>query len=179
MTFGDAVNDGPVRQLLPVERIQEILDSVGDLEMELVLTLPKESQDQLRDVPANTRLVESVPLADVLPTCAAMVHHGGTWSFGCALRYGVPQLLVSRAFDVPLKLQCLDRTGAGLAMKPADVDGPSVRAAIVRLLEDGTIRANARRLRQEVLSMPAPNELARTLEVLVVAHRAGAAAAAR
>ncbi|MFJ5830033.1 nucleotide disphospho-sugar-binding domain-containing protein [Streptomyces sp. NPDC093089] len=179
MTFGDAVNDGPVRQLLPVEKIQEILDSVGDLEMELVLTLPRESQDKLSRVPDNTRLVESVPLADVLPTCTAMVHHGGTWSFGCALRYGVPQLLVSRAFDVPLKLQCLERSGAGLAMKPAEVDGPGVRAAIVRLIEDETLRANARRLRLEVLTMPAPNEIARTLAQLVDAHRAGATGAVR
>ncbi|MEV8309183.1 activator-dependent family glycosyltransferase [Streptomyces flavidovirens] len=179
MTFGDSVNDGPAQHLLPVERIQEILDSVADLEMELILTLPPDSQRRLREVPANTRLVESVPLSEILPTCAAMVHHGGTWSFGCALRYGVPQLLISRAFDVPLKLRCLDRTGAGLSMKPAEADGPQVRAALVRLLEDAAIRANAQRLRQEVLAMPAPNELARTLEDLVVAHRAGAASAAR
>ncbi|MEU0403982.1 activator-dependent family glycosyltransferase [Streptomyces sp. NPDC006197] len=172
MTFGDNVNDGPVRHLLPVERIQEILDSVGDLDIELVLTLPRQSQEELSRVPANTRLVESVPLSEVLPSCSAMVHHGGTWSFGCALRYGVPQLLVSRAFDVPLKLQCLDRTGAGLSMKPSDVDGPAVREALLRLLEDETLRANAQRLRQEVLAMPAPNELVRTLEGLVLAHRA-------
>ncbi|MFJ9606556.1 nucleotide disphospho-sugar-binding domain-containing protein [Kitasatospora sp. NPDC101176] len=177
MTFGDSVNDGPVQHLLPVEKIQEILDSVGDLEMELVLTLPEESQRKLTEVPANTRLVESVPLSEVLPGCAAMVHHGGTWSFGCALRYGVPQLLISRAFDLPLKLQCLERSGAGLSMKPAEVDGPGVREAIVRLLEDEGLRANAQRLRQEVLSMPSPNELTRTLEVLVLAHRAGAAPA--
>ncbi|MEV1026408.1 activator-dependent family glycosyltransferase [Streptomyces sp. NPDC050264] len=174
MTFGDAVNDGPVRHLLPVERIQEILDSVADLDIELVLTLPPQSQRQLRQVPANTRLVDSVPLSEVLPTCAAMVHHGGTWSFGCALRYGVPQLLVSRAFDVPLKLRCLDRSGAGLSMKPGDADGPAVRAALLRLLQDDGIRANAQRLRRQVLDMPAPNELVRTLEDLVTAHRENA-----
>lgn len=178
MTFGDSVNDGPARQLLPVERVQEILDSVGDLAVELVLTLPREVQRRLRRVPSNTRLVESAPLSEVLPTCAALVHHGGTWSFGCALRYGVPQLLISRAFDVPLKVQGLDRTGAGLAVPPAEVDGPTVRAALVRLLEDGGIRANAQRLRREVLAMPPPNELARTLEELVLARRAGTAPAA-
>ncbi|WP_406368674.1 DUF1205 domain-containing protein [Streptomyces sp. NBC_00647] len=177
MTFGDAVNDGPVRQLLPVERIQEILDSAAGLEMELILTLPRESQARLERVPANTRLVESVPLADVLPTCAAMVHHGGTWSFGCALRYGVPQLLVSRAFDVPLKLRCLERSGAGLAMKPAEADGPRVRAALERLLHDQSLRANARKLSEEVLAMPSPNEMTQTLEDLVAAHRAGTAPA--
>ncbi|MFI9808954.1 activator-dependent family glycosyltransferase [Streptomyces sp. NPDC052301] len=175
MTFGDSVNDGPVQHLLPVERIQEILDSVADLEMELVLTLPFEAQQQLRQVPANTRLVESVPLSEILPTCAAMVHHGGAWSFGCALRHGVPQLLVSRAFDVPLKLKCLERSGAGLSMNPAEADGPGVRAAIVRLLEDGSLRANAERLRAEVLATPSPNELVHVLEELAVTHGTGAA----
>jgi UDP:flavonoid glycosyltransferase YjiC (YdhE family) len=154
--------------------MQEILDAVGDLEMELVLTLPTDFQRRLNRVPDNTRLVEFVPLDAILPSCAAVVHHGGAWSFGCSLRYGVPQLLISQAFDAPLKFQYLDRTGAGVSMKPAEVDGPGVRAALVRLLEDRSFRANAQRLRQEVLAMPTPNELARTLEELVAGHRAGA-----
>ncbi|MET7275766.1 activator-dependent family glycosyltransferase [Streptomyces flaveolus] len=171
MTFGDSVNDGPVRLLLPVERIQQILDSVAGLEVELVLALPPDSRRELREVPANTRLVESVPLNEVLPTCSAVVHHGGTWSFGCALRHGVPQLLIGRAFDAPLKFRCLERAGAGLAMAPAEADGPAVRAALVRLLQDGALRANARRLREEMLAMPTPNELAHTLRDVAAAHR--------
>ncbi|MHC5264245.1 activator-dependent family glycosyltransferase [Streptomyces sp. UC4497] len=169
MTFGDSVNDGPVRQLLPVERIQEILDSVADLPIELVLALPGQSQEGLREVPANTRLVDSVPLSEVLPTCAAVVHHGGTWSFGCALRHGVPQLLVSRAFDVPLKVRCLERSGAGLAMKPGEATGPAVRAALVRLLGDDEVRERADGLRREVLAMPSPNELVHRLTELAAA----------
>ena len=174
MTFGDPVHDGPVQQLLPVERIQEILDSVADLDIELVLTLPRAARQRLRRVPAHTRLVESAPLSEVLPTCAAMVHHGGTWSFGCALRHGVPQLLISRAFDAPLTLRCLDRSGAGLSMRPAEADGPAVRAALVRLLADDAFRTNARRLRREMLALPSPHDLVRTLEDLVTARRGGA-----
>ncbi|MFD4263481.1 nucleotide disphospho-sugar-binding domain-containing protein, partial [Streptomyces sp. NPDC058534] len=101
---------GPVR-LLSAERIQEILDSVAGLDIELVPALPPESRRALRAVPAHTRVVESVPLSEVLATCAAVVHHGGTWSFGCALRHGVPQLLIGRAFDAPLKFGCLERAG--------------------------------------------------------------------
>ncbi|MEU3002147.1 nucleotide disphospho-sugar-binding domain-containing protein [Streptomyces sp. NPDC006995] len=174
MTFGDNADDRSARRLLSVERIQDILDSVGDLDIELVLSLPRQSQEELSRVPANTRLVESVPLAEVLPGCSAMVHHGGTWSFGCTLRSGVPQLLVSRAFDAPLKLRCLERTGAGLTMRPSDADGPAVREALLRLLEDETFRAGARRLQREVLATPAPGDLVRTLEDLVLAHRAAA-----
>ena len=176
MTFGVSMTEG--MHVLSVERIQETLDSMSDLDMELVLTLPEAFQRRLSRVPANTRLVESVPLPAILPSCAAVVHHGGAWSFGCALRYGVPQLLISQAFDAPLKFSCLSRTGAGLSMAPSDVDGPTVRAAVARLLEDRSFRTNAQRLRQEVLTMPTPNELAETLESLVAGHRAGAVLAA-
>ncbi|MFF1547481.1 activator-dependent family glycosyltransferase [Streptomyces sp. NPDC058291] len=179
MTFGDSADDGPVRLPLPVEGVQEILDSVAGLEIELVLALPPDALRELREVPANTRVVHSVPLGEVLPTCSAVVHHGGTWSFGCALRHGVPQLLIGRAFDAPLKFRCLRAAGAGLAMTPAEADGPAVRAALVRLLDDPAVRAGAARLREQMLAMPTPNELARTLETLVAAHRAGPVAALR
>lgn len=108
--------------------------------MELALTLAPDFERQLRRIPDNTRLVGAVPPVAILPSCAAVVHHGGTWSFGGSLRYGVPQLLISQAFDAPAKFQCLGRTGAGMPMKPSEVDGPGVRAALVRLLEDSSLR---------------------------------------
>ncbi|MEU9394638.1 nucleotide disphospho-sugar-binding domain-containing protein [Streptomyces sp. NPDC048324] len=172
MTFGDSVDDAQARLPLPVERLKQILRAVADVEMELVLALPAPARREVGQVPANTHLVDSVPLAEVLPTCAAVVHHGGTWSFGCALRHGVPQLLISRAFDAPLKFACLHASGAGLAMTPDQADGPAVRAALVRLLEDPAVGANAVRLREEMLALPAPNELALTLEGLAAARRA-------
>jgi glycosyltransferase (activator-dependent family) len=171
MTFGLSANGWPELRVVSVERIQEILDSVGDLTIELVLTLPAELQRQLRRVPGNTRLVEFVPLAAILPSCAAVVHHGGIGSFSCSLRYGVPQLLISQALDAPLKFQLLDQTGAGLSIKPAEVDGPGVRAALVRLLEDDSFRAGAGQLRQNMLAMPSANDLAGTLEDLVARAR--------
>ncbi|MFI8233773.1 nucleotide disphospho-sugar-binding domain-containing protein [Streptomyces sp. NPDC085900] len=179
MTFGDSVDDAQARLPLPLERLQQILRAVADVEMELVLALPAHARREVGQVPANTRLVDSVPLAEVLPTCAAVVHHGGTWSFGCALRHGVPQLLISRAFDAPLKFACLKAAGAGLAMTPDQADGPAVRAALLRLLGDPALRANAARLGKEMLAMPSPNDLAHTLQDLAAARRAGPVPAGR
>ncbi|MDC2959411.1 DUF1205 domain-containing protein [Streptomyces gilvifuscus] len=179
MTFGDSVDDAQARLPLPVERLQQILRAVADVEMELVLALPPDARREVGQVPANTRLVDSVPLAEVLPTCAAVVHHGGTWSFGCALRHGVPQLLISRAFDAPLKFACLQASGAGLAMTPDQADGPAVRAALLRLLGDPALRANAAALGKEMLAMPSPNDLAHTLQDLAAARRAGPVPAGR
>ncbi|MFB7658128.1 MULTISPECIES: nucleotide disphospho-sugar-binding domain-containing protein [unclassified Streptomyces] len=178
MTFGDSLDDGPVR-LLSAERIQEILDALAGLDIELVLALPPASRRALRAVPANTRVVEAVAPAEVLATCSAVVHHGGTWSFGCALRHGVPQLLIGRAFDAPLKFGCLERAGAGLGMSPDRARGPAVRAALLRLLGDGAVRADARRLQEEMLALPTPNALAHTLQGVAAAHRGRAAGALR
>jgi glycosyltransferase (activator-dependent family) len=173
MTFGLSSRDWPELGVVSPARIQEILDAVSDLKIELVLTLPADLQRQLRRVPDNTRLVEFVPLAAILPSCAAVVHHGGIGSFGSSLRYGVPQMLISQALDAPLKFELLDRIGAGVSIKPAQVDGPGVRAGLVRLLEDPSFRTSAERLQQEMLAMPTANELARNLEELVASHRVG------
>jgi glycosyltransferase (activator-dependent family) len=172
MTFGLSSRDWPELGVVSATGIQEILDAVSDLKIELVLTLPAALQHKLRRVPDNTRLVEFVPLAAILPSCAAVVHHGGIGSFGSSLRYGVPQLLISQALDAPLKFQLLDRTEAGTWIKPAELTGPGVRAGLVRLLEDRSFQAGADRLRQQVLAMPTANDLARNLEELVAAHRA-------
>ncbi|MEU0289642.1 nucleotide disphospho-sugar-binding domain-containing protein [Streptomyces sp. NPDC006147] len=171
MTFGDAADEGPARLPLPVGRIREVLEAVAGTGRELVLALPPDARRELGEVSAHTRLVGPVPLEEVLPTCSAVVHHGGTWSFGCALRHGVPQLLIGRAFDAPLKFACLRASGAGEAMTPAEADGPRVRVVLERLLHDPAVRASARRLREEMLALPTPNELVRTLEELVAARR--------
>lgn len=75
---------------------------IGDLQMfdapdiELIATL-KQVPGEEEAVPANTRLVDVVPLSALLPSCSAVVHYsGGTWN--TALGAGVPQLLVANTW---------------------------------------------------------------------------------
>lgn len=179
MTFGVSANDWPELFVFGVEQMQAILDAVADLEMELVVTLPKDFQAQLQRVPDNTRLEEFVPLSAIMPTCSAVLHHGGAGSFGTAMRYGVPQMMISQALDAPLKFKYIDKSGIGVWLKPEDADAAGVRAGLVKLLRDDSYRKNAERLGQEVMSMPSPNELVHTIENLVADHRAGAVPATR
>lgn len=46
------------------------------------------------------------------------------------------------------------RAGVGLRLVPADVCGATIRGAVVRLLNDGTLRAGAERIRAEIEAMP-------------------------
>jgi hypothetical protein len=40
------------------------------------------------------RVVDFVPLNALLPTCSAVVHHGGSGTFAAVLEHGVPQLII-------------------------------------------------------------------------------------
>jgi glycosyltransferase (activator-dependent family) len=172
MTSGLSVNDWPELRVVPLDQVQEILDSVADLDIELVLTLPARFQSELR-TPGNTKVVEFVPLPAVLPSCSAVIHHGGTGSFSSSLLCGTPQLLISQALDAPVKAKHLRRLGAGLSIIPDQVTGARVRENLVRLLDDPSFTAGARRIRQEVLAQPTPNELVLELERLAATHRTG------
>ncbi|MFI7003356.1 activator-dependent family glycosyltransferase [Nocardia sp. NPDC050175] len=171
MTSGLSVNEWPEFRVVPLDRVQDILHSLADLDIELVLTLPAQLRDQLR-IPGNTKVVDFVPLPAVLPSCAAVIHHGGAGSFNSTLLCGVPQLLISQALDAPIKAAHLQRLRAGLSILPDEVSGPEVRRNLVQLLSDPSFAEGAERLRRAVLDLPTPNELVRELERLTAEHRA-------
>ncbi|MEU6647376.1 activator-dependent family glycosyltransferase [Saccharomonospora sp. NPDC046836] len=171
VTFGITSWGWADRETISAEQVQEILDSLADLDIELVLTLPGEARELLRGVPENTRIEEFIPLDVILPTCAAVVHHGGGGSFNGAMLHGIPQLLLTYAADAPAKRTVLRQTGAGLSIAPDEVTGPRVRASLTRLLEDDAIRAGAERFQQETLAHPTPSALVPDLERLTAELR--------
>ncbi|MWK40682.1 DUF1205 domain-containing protein [Actinomadura sp. J1-007] len=170
MTLGVSMSDWQELQVMSIERVQEVLDSVAGLDMELVLTLPTAFREKLDRVPRNTRIVEFAPFHAVLPTCAAMIHHGGAGTFYNALLAGTPQLLITKVPDALHKRAYLAETGAGLSIPPDEVTGPKVRESLARLLDDPSFRAGAERIRREVLDQPTPNGLVPELERLAARH---------
>ncbi|MFE9117175.1 glycosyltransferase [Streptomyces sp. NPDC007172] len=67
---------------------------MADLDVEVVATLNAEQLDALGPTPPNVRAVDFVPLNQLLPSCAAIIHHGGAGTFLTALAHGVPQVVV-------------------------------------------------------------------------------------
>ncbi|MBV9451628.1 MAG: activator-dependent family glycosyltransferase [Streptosporangiaceae bacterium] len=171
MTFGLSVRDWSYLQIMSVERLQQTLDAVADLDIELVVTLQAELRERLSRIPANTRVTDFVPLQCIVPSCSAVIHQGSPGGFNISLLYGVPQLVISIANDAHLKSSHLRDSGAGLAIAPAEVTGTKIRDAVVRLLGDPAFQAGARRLREEILRQPSPAELVPELERLAVRHR--------
>lgn len=151
--------------------MQELLDALGDLDLEIVATIADKERDKLDRVPANTRIVSYVPMHALLPTCSAIIHHAGAATMGTAALYSLPQLAVPYHFDQPLLGDLLTAQGAGLSVHANVATGQAVRDSLVRLLAEPSFREGAVRLRDEVYSSPSPNELVPHLEKLVTVYR--------
>ncbi|WP_367140671.1 MULTISPECIES: nucleotide disphospho-sugar-binding domain-containing protein [Streptomyces] len=171
-TFGVSQNRGREYQAVSVRQLQQMLDSLADLDIELVVTAPENVRRHLRQIPSHTRLAEFVPLHAVIPTCSAVIHHGGIPAFLESIANGVPQLMVGRVVgDIDLRAPLLERARGGLYLSRPHVSGERVRACLVRLLEEPAFREGADRLRREQATQPTPSELVPELEQLAARYR--------
>jgi hypothetical protein len=74
------------------------------------------------------------PLAAILPRAAALIHHGGIGTCAEALRAGVPQLVIPRAYDQRIQAQCVAALGAGEQLPAGDYRVARVAPLLERLL---------------------------------------------
>jgi glycosyltransferase (activator-dependent family) len=147
--------------------VPEILDALADEDLEVVAALLPAQREKLTAVPDNVRAVDSVALHTLLPSCSAVIHHGGYGSFATAMAAGVPQLVLSTLVsDHELRGQALERAGAGVHLHHRDATGETVRDHIRRLTGQPEFCEAARRVRSECEAMPSPQDVVRSLERL-------------
>jgi L-2-deoxyfucosyltransferase len=158
--------------------VDTAFDAVADLDAE-VIALFNPAQIGSRTVPSNVRVVEFAPLNVLLPTCSAVVHHGGYGAMAAALEYGVPQLIVPNIESTekwwgPIALaNGLEEQGAGAYVADSDqLTAELLHDHLVKALGDPGMAANAIRLSQEARSVPSPNDTVRVLEDLVAEQHA-------
>ncbi|MCM6771876.1 activator-dependent family glycosyltransferase [Nocardia sp. CDC159] len=146
----------------------ELFEAVAGLDCEVIATMDPERVAIA--VPDNVRLVGFVPLDALLPTCAAVVHLGGSGTRATAEVHGVPQLMVAEGWDA-VRGNGIQEAGAGLCVPVDKLTGPGLRDGLRALLEDPSFAAGARRLREEIHALPTPVALVPRLEALVDAYR--------
>jgi UDP:flavonoid glycosyltransferase YjiC (YdhE family) len=151
--------------------LSEVLDSLSDVDVEVVATVPESEQRKLSSVPDNARLVSYVPLHALAPSCVAAVHHGGLGTLATFARHAVPQLTLPFHFDEPIFADGLAKQDAGLKIDAASATGADIRAGVLRLLSEPAFAAGAAGLRDEIDALPTPAQLVPELEQLTVKHR--------
>jgi UDP:flavonoid glycosyltransferase YjiC (YdhE family) len=153
---------GPEAFMLP-----EILASLADLDAEIAVVVRPADVAMLGDrLPANATVLPQCPLAELLASCDAIVHHGGAGVVMTALACGTPQLTVAYEEEQHANGIRVAAAGAGRSMRAAGADGAAIRAELDLLLADDDMRAAALRLRDEMAASPSPAQLVPELERL-------------
>ncbi|GIJ22949.1 nucleotide disphospho-sugar-binding domain-containing protein [Micromonospora lutea] len=85
-------------------RTPMLLEALADLDVDVVATLNDVQLDG-RIPPPNVRTLDYLPLNLILPTCAAVIHHGGLGTFQAAVAARVPQLVCDTRESIMLRME--------------------------------------------------------------------------
>ncbi|MFD0773487.1 activator-dependent family glycosyltransferase [Streptomonospora algeriensis] len=153
--------------------VAEAVQAVADLDVEVVAVLTENERDKLGALPDNVRVTDFVPFHMLLPTCSAVVHHGGFGAASTAALCGVPQLLLPiRHADAWVRAEHLSGAGAGLHAHAASATAEGIRDRVSRLLEDPHLVQGAQNLQRRIAQTPTPHGIVADLERLTEKHRA-------
>jgi len=148
-----------------IDLLERIIAFAPRVDAEFVIAIDPYDLLKLGAVPPNVRAEGWLPLSALLPTCAAVLHHGGSGTMYAAIDAGVPQLLIPNdgASDRPINAAAVVARGIGLSCAPDDVTADLVR----ELIGDDRLRVATGEVRAEMAAMPSPAELLTRVEALV------------
>jgi len=152
---------------LPAEVLNGCAKLAEERDAELVVAITANQRHLLPPVPPNVRVLESVPLNSLLPTCDAMIHQGGAGTMLTGLRHGLPQIVLPQLFDEAANAFQIMATGAGQMHAAVGLSAADILAAGHELLDNPGYRAGAHKLRDEIHALPTPAAIVRDLEGLV------------
>ena len=144
-----------------------LLAGVRELPVDVLVTVgPALDPAELGPQPSHVRVEQFVPLAQVLPRCAAVVTHGGSGTVVAALAAGVPCVVLPMGADQPLNADRCVALGVGRALDAVTATPAEVSRALLAVLHDPAYRVAAEAVRAEVAALPGPEHAAVLLERL-------------
>ena len=149
-----------------VSVVKHVVDALAGRDVEVVLALGGADLQALGPLPANARVTGWVPLSELLPSCSAIVHHGGAGTTWTALALGIPQLILPQGADQPMNAEAAQRRGLAVVLSPTPESRAPVEAALERVLQDAALRATARAVQEEMAGLPTPHDTVERLAAL-------------
>lgn len=121
------------------ELFQAAIDAARQLNCRAV-ALTRDRSQLPHTLPPAVHHEPYVPLADLLPHAALLMHHGGIGTVSQGLASAVPQLVTPFTHDQPDNARRLERLGVGLGLSPNHLGARDVARAIDTLLSDPTVK---------------------------------------
>lgn len=148
-----------------------ILEGLRDEPVNVVATVGNDNDPAvLGPQPANVHVERYIPQALLLPHCQLVVNQGGTAMLDI-LGHGLPLLVVPQGANQFHNAEACVRSGAGLALLPAEVEAPRVAEGLRRLVKEDSFRVAAGRIAEEIKAMPTPEAGVALLERLAEQRR--------
>ncbi|CAM5669155.1 glycosyl transferase [Streptomyces avidinii] len=142
--------------------VARMIAEAASVDAEILLAVGDTDLSPLGTLPANVRSLPWVPLAQLLDTADAIVHHGGSGTMLTAAARGVPQLILPQGADHFINVDAA--TDLGFALRAS---GDSVDAALLnRLLTDDGLRKGAATVQADIADLPSPTDLVASFEAL-------------
>ncbi|MFD3976283.1 nucleotide disphospho-sugar-binding domain-containing protein [Streptomyces cyaneofuscatus] len=152
--------------------LEALFGAAEKLGLEVVATLDGSQLRQVRRVPDNVRLIDYLPLNLLLPTCRAVIHHGGGGTMAAAVPHELPQLIWPEDSHYYQDFaRYVERAGAGLVIDPHAASAPTIAEYLDRLVNDPSLKEGAAGLHRDLLSVPSPAEVVPTLQALTQEYR--------
>ncbi len=146
--------------------VPRVVRALAGLGLELILPVHPDDVAGLGELPPEVRVVEQFPIRLLLPTCDAIVHHGGAGSVMTAAAAGVPQLGLTFGPEQDADAARLAATGAGTHLTGDRASEEAVRSAVSELLAAPSFRKAARHLQEQNDARPPQSALVPPLERL-------------
>lgn len=145
--------------------LHKVLQALLPLDVEVVIATGEGGgPDRLSELPRRTRITHGLPLAHLVPTCAAVIHDGNTSSVMAAAIMGVPQLGLPQVAGQFQHIDRIEEIGAGVSLHPEQATVSTITEATRTLLSELGQRAIARRLQVENAGQPRLDEVVQVLE---------------
>lgn len=131
--------------------LQRIVDALGKLSVEVVVTTGPSIDPESVQAPTNTTVHRYVDHAKLMPTCSALVGHGGHATTLRALAHDLAVLVIPAhpMLDQKMVGDAVARAGAGLVLT-RKATSEQIGRAVQTLLTSPTHRAAATSLRHQI-----------------------------
>ncbi|HXZ67915.1 MAG TPA: nucleotide disphospho-sugar-binding domain-containing protein, partial [Alphaproteobacteria bacterium] len=145
--------------------LQRVIDACAELPVRALVTLGPALRKGELEARANTQIVESAPHDIVMREAALVVNHGGHGTVMTALMHRLPQLILPHGRDQGDNAVRITERSAGLSV-PNTASTEEMRAALLRLLNEPSFAAGARKLGDAVAREVEHSTLITDLEAL-------------
>ncbi len=150
-SLGTAFNNWP--EYYPI-----LFDAVRGLDINVFAALGWIQPESLKDVPANVEVGQMVPQLDILSQASVFITHAGMGGTGEAIYYGVPMIAIPQMDEQAITARQIEKLGLGAAfLDKNSITSESLKAAIVKLLEDGSYRSTAREFSEDMKGLGGAN----------------------